>query len=128
MAKHREELRSVPVTFDAVALCRDRPGPETLLAAMREAGGELRVDTAANGQLIQLYAGDGRLMLTTESARLIQVPGEARRLLGADVDAPHPVWWVETRAPGHDPQARETAVRFTTALVGITGGVSWSTR
>ncbi|QUG99930.1 hypothetical protein HUO13_03125 [Saccharopolyspora erythraea] len=116
------------MTFDIVALCREQPGPGAMLAAMRAAGPELRVNTIDEAQLIQLYHEDGRLMMTTEGARLVQVRGEVRRLLGFDEDVPHPVWWVETRAPGGDPEAEAAARRFTQALVTTSGGVSWSTR
>jgi hypothetical protein len=116
------------VTFDVVALCRENPGPEVMLGAMHAAGPQLRVNTVDESQLIQLYHEDGRLMLTTEGARLVQVEGEVRRLLGIDEGVPSPVWWVETRAPSGDPEAAETARRFTRALVAQAGGVSWSTR
>jgi hypothetical protein len=118
------------VTFDTVALCRDHPGPAAMLAAMLAAGQELRVDTVEAAQLVQLYhPGDGRLLLTIEGARLVQVPGEVRRLLGVEGDdVPHPVWWVESRAPDRDPEAEAVARRFTEALVTAAGGVPWSNR
>jgi hypothetical protein len=117
------------MTFDAVALCRDRPGPAEMIAAMLAAGPDLRVDAADATQSVQLYHRDGRLQLTIDGARLVQVPGEARRLLGIDTEAvPHPVWWVEGRAPGGDPDAAAVARRFTSALVAAVGGVSWCSR
>lgn len=116
------------MTFDIVALCRENPGPEVLLGAMRAAGPQLRVNTVDEAQLIQLYHEDGRLMLTTEGARLVQAGGEVRRLLGVEEGVPNPVWWVESRAPSGDPEAVETARRFTRALVAEAGGASWSTR
>ncbi len=116
------------MTVDAVALCRDRPGPAEMIAAMMAAGPDLRLDTADETQL-QLYHQDGRLLLTIDGARLVQVPGEARRLLGIDTGTvPHPVWWVESRAPGGDPGAAALARRFTSALVAAVGGVSWCSR
>lgn len=115
------------MTFDAVALCRDQPVPAVMLSAFLAAGEHLRVDTMDSTRLIQLrHPDDGRLLMTTEGARLIQVPGEAQRLLGIDV--PHPVWWVETRAPDHDPEAETAARRFTHALVSALGGVAWTNR
>lgn len=116
------------MTFDIVALCREQPGPEATMAAMRAAGPRLRVDTIDEARLVQLYHEDGRLMLTTEGARLVQAPGEVRRLLRIDAEVPQPVWWVESRAPGHDPEAEAVARRFTHALVAATGGLSWSNR
>ena len=116
------------MTFDVVALCRDQPNVAVTLAALREAGPELKVDRIEQAQLIQLYHPDGRLLMTTEGARLVQVPGEARRLLGITGEVPHPVWWVESRTPGADPDAEAVARRFTHALVAQTGGMSWSSR
>ena len=115
------------MTFDTVALCRDQPVPAVMLSAMLAAGEQLKVDTVDVTQLIQLrHPDDGRLLLTTEGPRLVQVPGEARRLLG--VDAPSPVWWVETRTPDGDPEAEAAARRFTHALVAALGGAAWSSR
>ncbi|MQA13420.1 MAG: hypothetical protein GEV09_04375 [Pseudonocardiaceae bacterium] len=119
------------MTFDIVALCGEQPDPAATIAAMRAAGPQLRVDTDDDAQLVALYHEDGRLLLTTEGARLVQVPGEVTRLLGISEDhtaVPHPVWWVESRGPGHDPEAEAVARRFTQALVGVTGGLSWSNR
>jgi len=118
------------MTFDTVALCRDNPGPGPMIAAMLAAGEELLVDTVEEGRLVQLrHPVDGRLLLTTEGARLVQVAGEARRLLGIDrADVPHPVWWVESRAPDDDPAAEAAARQFTSALVSVVGGVAWANR
>jgi hypothetical protein len=116
------------VTFDIVALCRDQPDAAVTFAALLEAGTQLRVNTIDHVHLVQLYHPDGRLLLTTEGPRLVQVPGEAQRLLGITKDVPHPVWWVESRAPGNDPDAEAVARRFTDALVAATKGVSWSSR
>ncbi|MGH4014313.1 MAG: hypothetical protein ACRDSL_10375 [Pseudonocardiaceae bacterium] len=116
------------MTFDIVALCRDQPDAALIVAAMRQAGGGLKVDTVEHAQLVQLYHPDGRLLLTIEGARLVQVAGEAQRLFGIAEGVPHPVWWVESRAPGADREAEAVARRFTHALVAATGGVSWSNR
>lgn len=117
------------MTFDAVALCRDRPAPAEVIAAMLAAGPDLRADAADPMQVVQLYHPDGRLLLTVDGARLVQVPGEVQRLLGVDTDAvPHPVWWVESRAPGGDAEAADVARRFTSALVAAVGGMAWCSR
>lgn len=116
------------MTFDIVALCREQPDMAVVLAALREAGPKLKVHTIEEAQLIQLYHPDGRLLLTTEGARLVQVPGEARRLLGITDEVPDPLWWVESRSPGADRDAEQVARRFTHALVAQTGGISWASR
>lgn len=114
------------MTFDIIALCRKQPDPPTTLAAMLEAGPELRVDIVDESRLVRLFHPEGRLLMTMEGSRLIQVPGEVQRILG--VAAEVPVWWVECRAPGHDPEAEDVARRFTRALLSVTGGSSWSNR
>lgn len=115
------------MTFDTVALCRTEPGPPAILGALVAAGPDLKMDTVESAGLIQLFdPDDGRLLLTIETTRLVQVPGEAERLLGTPVDAP--VWWVESRAPSGDPRAAEVARRFTAELVAITGGRPWESR
>jgi hypothetical protein len=116
------------VTFDIVALCREQPDAAIALAAMQVAGPQLRVDTIDHAHLVQLYHPDGRLLLTTEGPRLVHVAGETQRLLGITEDVPHPVWWVESRAPGGDREAEAVVRRFTHALLAATGGVSWSNR
>lgn len=115
------------MTFDAVALCRAEPEPAAILGALVAAGRDLRVDTVDSAGLIQLFdPATGRLLLTVEATRLVQVPGEAQRLLGVPVDGP--IWWVESRAPGNDSRAAAVARRFTDELVAITGGETWTGR
>lgn len=115
------------MTFDLVALCRAEPDAPAILGALVAAGPDLKMDTVDSAGLIQLFdPGDGRLLLTVETTRLVQVPGEAQRLLGAACDGP--VWWVESRAPSGDPQAAEVGRRFTAELVAITGGQTWEGR
>ncbi len=63
--------------------------------------------------------------MTTEGPRLVQVPGEARWLLGITDEVPLPVWWVESRSPGADPDGEAVARH---ALVAQTGGRPWSSR
>jgi hypothetical protein len=114
------------VTFDIIALCRRQPDPPTTLAAMLEAGPDLRVNIVDESRLVQLFHPDGRLLVTMEGSRLVQVPGEVQRILGVEVEIP--VWWVECRVPGHDQEAEAVARRFTRALLAVTGGSLWSSR
>lgn len=115
------------MTLDLVALCAQQPDAGMTLAAMQACGPELRLNTIERSGLLQLCADDERPLVTIESPRLVQVPGEAQRLLGVP-DAPHPVWWVETRALAGEPDAPDIARTFTAALLSLTGGVSWSSR
>jgi hypothetical protein len=115
------------MTYDLIALCERPPDTGTTLAAMHACGPDLRVNTVERGALVQLCTDDGTPLVTIEGARLVQVPGEAQRLLGIDDDLPCPLWWVEVRATGL-PDAPRIARRFAAALLSVTGGVSWSGR
>ncbi|WP_088987177.1 hypothetical protein [Micromonospora chokoriensis] len=119
------------MTYDTVALCRSEPDAATMIGALVTAGSDLKMDTVDSAGLVQLFdSADGRLLLTVETARLVQVHGEAERLLGVTLDDSFGdrVWWVESRAPGGDPRAADVARRFTTALVSTTGGLTWVDR
>ncbi|QXV62305.1 hypothetical protein CVV72_38485 [Amycolatopsis sp. TNS106] len=118
------------MTFDIIGLCADRPDPVTAVESVLPLSGGLTVSTVEGGPVVQLCHPGGRLLLSIEDARLVRVPGEVRRLLGIDVgiELPHPVWWVESRAPEADPEAEAVARAFTEALVGGTGGLAWSSR
>ncbi|RSN16383.1 hypothetical protein DMC63_22840 [Streptomyces sp. WAC 05977] len=118
------------MTFDIIGLCVERPDPVTAVESVLPLAGGLTASTVEGGPVAQLRHPDGRLLLSIEDARLVRVPGEARRLLGIgdEVEVPHPVWWVESRAPEGDPEAESVARAFTEALVGGTGGLSWSSR
>lgn len=115
------------MTYDVIALCERPPDAGATLAAMAACGPGLRVDTVPRGALVQLCRDDGAVLVTIECARLVQVPGEAERLLGIVDELPCPSWWVEVRATGL-PDAPRTARRFVAALLSVTGGVSWSSR
>jgi hypothetical protein len=112
------------MTYDLVALCERPPDAGTTIAAMHACGPDLRVDTVERGALVQLCRDDGAPLVTIEGARLVQVPGEAQRLLGIADDLPCPLWWVEVRATAL-PEAPRIARRFAAALLSVTGGVSW---
>lgn len=110
------------MTVDSVALCRRRPTPDEILAALVRACPLLRVRPGESLLTLCDDAGVDRLHL--DGPRLVQVPGEAQRLLG--VDAPAPVWWVEARSLGTD-HSSATAVRTVAhAIVAITGGTAWT--
>lgn len=115
------------MTFDIVALCARQPDLEALLSALLSTGPELKVNfTDENVGVIQIFHPEGRFLMSIEAACLIQVPGEVERLLGTEATVP--VWWVESRALGADAEAEAAARRFTSALVAVTGGSSWSNR
>ncbi|WP_191254792.1 hypothetical protein [Amycolatopsis oliviviridis] len=118
------------MTFDIIGLCAEPPDLGAAVGAVLPLCGGLTASTVEGRPLVQVFHRDGRLVLSIEEARLVRVPGEVRRLLGAgdEVDVPDPVWWVESRALEEDPEAETVARAFTDALLAGTGGLSWSSR
>jgi hypothetical protein len=112
------------VTVDVVALCRDRPSPAQVLAALHAACPGLRVRDTPD--LLSLCDDHGVDRLHVDGPRLVQAPGEARRLLGVDVA--EPTWWVEIRLRSGDARAATAARRFADALVVMTGGTTSCSR
>jgi hypothetical protein len=115
------------MTADVIALCRREPDASITLAALNAAGPGLLVRPVEQAGLIQLCDDDGRILVTIESPLLVRVPGEAGRLLGPEVDAPHPAWWVEARA-GDRVDGAAVARRFAAALAATTSGCTWPGR
>ncbi|WP_020661513.1 hypothetical protein [Amycolatopsis benzoatilytica] len=114
------------MTFDVVALCPAEPGPKALVAAILTAGAGYFAESDEERRLIRVRHADGRALLTIEGSRLVQVPGEAERLL--DIAAAVPQWWVEGRAPDDDAEAESVARTFAEALAIATGGRTWTSR
>ncbi|MBU5944305.1 hypothetical protein ACPC37_19380 [Streptomyces griseoincarnatus] len=56
-------------------------------------GPEAAVTAEARGAVLRLCAPDGRPLVSVEAPLLVQVPGEAERLLGRNM--PVPFWWTE---------------------------------
>lgn len=114
------------MTTDVIALCARLPDVGTALAALGAAGPDLRVDTEETGSLIQLRDDRGGLLVSIGSPRLVQVAGEAERLLGIAEPLTYPLWWVETRSPGQ--AGASVARRYVAALISVTGGTTWQSR
>lgn len=102
---------------EAVAICRAVPSGETVLYALLEAGGHLRVRHDEVRGLVELLDDATHIVLQVDGPRLVQVPGEAARLLGMRAAVPEPGWWVEV----HGVAAPQVASR----LAALTGGVAW---
>jgi hypothetical protein len=115
------------VTVDVIALVRQRPGPDVLLAALLAAGPQLRVGSIAEGAALQLFDEQRALVATVETPSRIRVPGEARRLLGPVEEPEPPYWWVEVRCPTLRPDAAAVALRLARSLVEQLDGVVWHT-
>ncbi|MFF1450667.1 DUF6177 family protein [Streptomyces sp. NPDC058274] len=111
------------MTKDVIALTPKMPDLRTLLAGLYAGGPDLGVNTLADGAVIQLCAPDGRPLVSVEAPVLVQVPGEAFRLLGSDV--PVPFWWTEARASTAVAEGGRLAGSFAGRLATVLGGAVW---
>ncbi|MFE7939975.1 DUF6177 family protein [Streptomyces griseoincarnatus] len=94
-----------------------------LLAGLYAGGPEAAVTAEARGAVLRLCAPDGRPLVSVEAPLLVQVPGEAERLLGRDM--PVPLWWTEARASGAVPEAGPLAASVCGRLALLLGGGTW---
>ncbi|MDF9814785.1 DUF6177 family protein [Streptomyces sp. SPB162] len=114
------------MTKDVIALTPKMPDVGALLAGLYAGGPELRVDSANDGAVIQLRGRDGRPLVSVEAPLLVQVPGEAERLLGRETALPQiPFWWTEARASTAVPEAKRLAGAVAGRLALLLGGVTW---
>ncbi|MEV5198879.1 DUF6177 family protein [Streptomyces sp. NPDC053720] len=113
------------MTQDVIALTPQMPDTRTLLAGLLAGGPDLRVNRAGDGSVAQLCTAAGQALVSVEAPRYVQVPGEAARLLGPDVDAESPVWWTEARATSAVEGAARLAGSVAGRLVAVHGGDIW---
>ncbi|MFF4189182.1 DUF6177 family protein [Streptomyces sp. NPDC001691] len=114
------------MTKDVIALTPKMPDTWALLAGLYAGGPDLAVDTGHDGAVVQLCAADGRPLVSLEAPLLVQVPGEAERLLGGQVEAPEgPFWWTEARASTALPEAERLAGSVAGRLTTLLGGATW---
>ncbi|MGA4839867.1 DUF6177 family protein [Streptomyces sp. G45] len=114
------------MTKDVIALTPAMPDPAALVAGLYAGGPDLGVTSAADGAVIQLCTPAGRPLVSVEAPVIVHTPGEAQRLLGADVPAPAvPFWWTEARASTAVPEAEALAGSFCGRLTLLLGGTTW---
>lgn len=112
------------MTKDVIALTERMPDPWTVLAGLFSGGPDKLVRTAGEDAVVQLCDEEGRPLVSVEAPLLVQVPGEAERLLGA-TPPPVPFWWTEARATTGVAEAERLAGTFAARLVSVTGGSAW---
>ncbi|KOU03696.1 hypothetical protein ADK86_09555 [Streptomyces sp. NRRL F-5755] len=100
------------------------PDPWTLLAGLLSGGPENLVDTAGEDAVVRLCDDAGRPLVSVEAPLLVQVDGEAERLLGATAP-PVPYWWTEARATTGVEHAEQLAGTFAARLASLAGGSAW---
>ncbi|WP_406014256.1 DUF6177 family protein [Streptomyces sp. NBC_00984] len=115
------------MTKDVIALTEHVPDALSVLAGLLAGGPDLLVETAGQGAVVQLCDAGGRPLVSIEVPLLLQVQGEANRLLGPGVEPPGdgPAWWVEARAAAGVPQAEQLAGAFAARLTMLLGGRVW---
>jgi hypothetical protein len=113
------------MTQDVIAFTPQMPDTKTLLAGLLAGGPDLLVNRAGDGSVAQLCTAAGHALVSLEAPRYVQVPGEAARLLGADVGAESPVWWTEARATSSVEGAARLAGSVAGRLIAVHGGDVW---
>ncbi|MCQ9183182.1 hypothetical protein KMT30_29885 [Streptomyces sp. IBSBF 2953] len=111
------------MTKDVIALTPEMPDTWALLAGLYAGGPRTHVSAGSEGAVLRLCAPDGRPLVSVEAPLLVQVPGEAERLLGREV--PVPFWWTEARASGAVPEAERLAGSVCGRLALLLGGSTW---
>ncbi|KUL34930.1 hypothetical protein ADL22_29325 [Streptomyces sp. NRRL F-4489] len=112
------------MTKDVIALTSRMPDPWAMLAGLLSGGPDNLVDTAGEGAVVRLCDAEGRPLVSVEAPLLVQVQGEAERLLGA-TPPPVPYWWTEARATTGIAHAEELAGTFAARLATLAGGSAW---
>ncbi|SHM52523.1 DUF6177 family protein [Streptomyces yunnanensis] len=112
------------MTKDVIALTPRMPDPGAMLAGLLSGGPDKLVDTTSESAVVRLCDGEGRPLVSVEAPLLVQVPGEAERLLGATAP-PVPYWWTETRATTGVEEAEQLAGTFAARLAALADGSAW---
>ncbi|MFC8914154.1 DUF6177 family protein [Streptomyces sp. NPDC057116] len=112
------------MTKDVIALTPRMPDAWSVLAGLLSGGPDKLVRTAGEDAVVQLCDEEGRPLVSVEAPLLVQVAGEAERLLGAAAP-PVPFWWTEARATTGVAEAERLAGTFAARLVSLGGGSAW---
>ncbi|MFE7042762.1 DUF6177 family protein [Streptomyces atratus] len=112
------------MTKDVIALTQRMPDPLTVLAGLLAGGPDKLVGTTGEDAVVQLCDEQGRPLVSVEAPLLVQVAGEAERLLGATAP-PVPFWWTEARATTGVKEAELLAGTFAARLATLAGGSAW---
>ncbi|MFE7260689.1 DUF6177 family protein [Streptomyces sp. NPDC057592] len=112
------------MTKDVIALTPRMPDPLTVLAGLLAGGPDKLVGTTGEDAVVQLCDDQGRPLVSIEAPLLVQVAGEAERLLGATAP-PVPFWWTEARATTGVEEAELIAGTFAARIATLAGGSAW---
>ncbi|GLW65272.1 hypothetical protein Arub01_35160 [Actinomadura rubrobrunea] len=114
------------MSCDLVAVVRRPPDVRAVLEGLIAMGVSVEI-RGGEPAATRLYNLEGQLIVSIENPVQVAVPGEIRRLLGAEFAArlpspSAPMWWVDVRAVADLPEGVEVARRFADALVHWLGG------
>jgi hypothetical protein len=112
------------MTKDVIALTRKMPDPLSVLAGLLSGGPDKLVGAEGDGAVVQLCDEQGRPLVSVEAPLLVQVRGEAQRLLDA-TEPEVPYWWTEARATTGVREAEQLAGTFAARLASVVGGTAW---
>ncbi|UXY24512.1 DUF6177 family protein [Streptomyces cynarae] len=112
------------MTKDVIALTQKMPDPLSVIAGLLSGGQDKLVGAEGGGAVVQLCDEQGRPLVSVEAPLLVQVRGEAQRLLGAS-EPQVPYWWTEARATTGVREAERLAGTFAARLATLTGGTAW---
>lgn len=112
------------MTKDVIALTPKMPDPWAVLTGLLSGGPDKLVNATGEGAVVQLCDEQGRPLVSVEAPLLVQVEGEAERLLGATPPRV-PFWWTEARATTGVPDAERLAGTFAARLATLAGGTAW---
>ncbi|NKI41546.1 DUF6177 family protein [Streptomyces physcomitrii] len=112
------------MTKDVITLSASMPEPLGVLASLFAGGPDRFLGTAGEDAVVQLCDERGRPLVSVEAPFLVQVPGEAERLLGAEAP-PLPYWWTEARATTGVEEAERIAGGFAARLASLSAGTTW---
>ncbi|GAT80264.1 hypothetical protein STXM2123_965 [Streptomyces sp. F-3] len=112
------------MTKDVITLTQKMPDPLTVLAGLLSGGPDKLVGAEGDGAVVRLCDEQGRPLVSIEAPLLVQVRGEAQRLLGAS-EPPVPYWWTEARATTGVTEGEKLAGTFAARLATLLGGTAW---
>ncbi|MFC4913023.1 hypothetical protein [Actinomadura gamaensis] len=111
---------------DVIALLRDEPDEEAIIAALAAVGPDVGVTALGEGGALEVRDEGGRSLLLVEAPILVRVRGELERVLGPEVaHVEPPVWWVEVQGNEQVANSDIAAMRFAGELSLRTGGSIW---
>ncbi|MDH6109230.1 hypothetical protein P3T36_000002 [Kitasatospora sp. MAP12-15] len=112
------------MTKDVIALTARMPDAWVVLAGLLSGGPDKLLDATGEGAVVRLLDEQGRPLVSVEAPLLVQVPGEAERLLGATPPRV-PYWWTEARASTGVPDAEKLAGTFAARVADLAEGTVW---